>query len=115
MTRVFIFLYILSQELVAAFLSNGGSVSRFYEDSTKGLYKLTHSPALKIRGGAANEIVNRSTKLYISPSIASMASGSVAGAIGVAVGKCIDSHFHFPLIKQETISHNADQRSPSIL
>lgn len=104
MTRSFVLLFILSQTYVAAFafLSNKWSVSRIHDDSTKGLYKLTHSPALKIRGGAANEIVNQSTKLYISPSIASLMSGSIAGAIGVGVGKCHNhSHFHFPLINTQ--------------
>lgn len=88
MTRNFVLLLILSQKLVTAFLSNGGTFSRIHDDSTKGLYKLTHSPALKVRGGAANEMVKQSTQLHISPSIASLMSGSIAGAIGVGVGKC---------------------------
>lgn len=73
---------------MTAFLPNGGIFSRIHDDSTKGLHQLTHSPALKVRGGATNEIVKQSTQLYISPSIASLMSGSIAGAIGVGVGKC---------------------------
>jgi solute carrier family 25 carnitine/acylcarnitine transporter 20/29 len=91
MTRNFVLFLILSQKLVTAFLPNGGIFSRIHDDSTKGLHQLTHSPALKVRGGATNEIVKQSTQLYISPSIASLMSGSIAGAIGVGVAFPLDT------------------------